>query len=111
METPQGGVAAFAVGSFGIRSEGEAAAEDRPHPCGVGGKDVHSRGRWSRHEPGGTGRSTGMDALSTAGGVLPRRSRSRQVVEQGVESGWGALLFFFVVLKLIGLVVLCYLII
>ena len=119
VETPQGGGAAFAVGSFGIRSEGEAAAEDRPHPCGVGGKDVHSRGRWSRHEPGGTGRSTGMegvpawlvDALSTAGGVLPRRSRSRQVVEQGVESGWGALLFFFVVLKLIGLVVLCYLII
>lgn len=51
------------------------------------------------------------DALSTAGGVLRRRSRSRQVVEQGVESGWGALLFFFVVLKLIGLVVLCYLII
>ena len=50
METPQGGVAAFAVGSFGIRSEGEAAAEDRPHPRGVGGKDVHSRGRWSRHE-------------------------------------------------------------
>ena len=30
---------------------------------------------------------------------------------QGMKSGWGALLFFFVVLKLIGLVVLCYLII
>ena len=41
METPQGGVAAFAVGSFGIRSEGEAAAEDRPHPCGVGRCFVH----------------------------------------------------------------------
>ena len=99
VETPQGGGAAFAVGSFGIRSEGEAAAEDRPHPCGVGGKDVHSRGRWSRHEPGGTGRSTGMEGVPA------------WLVEQGVESGWGALLFFFVVLKLIGLVVLCYLII
>ena len=69
VETPQGGVAAFAVGSFGIRSEGEAAAEDRPHPCGVGGKDVHSRGRWSRHEPGGTGRSTGMEGVPRTRGV------------------------------------------